>query len=269
MGVSVKTTSGPAIERAGDMVAILTQLKRYDVLFIDEIHRLPRVVEEVLYSAMEDFAVSWVMEKGLKARNVNLTIQPFTLVGATTRFGALSGPLRDRFGSVHRLDFYDENAMDAIVRRSARILNIKVETDGAREIARRARGTPRIANRLLKRVRDYAQVKADGVTTVKVAKEALSGLQVDDLGLDEIDRQVMRAIIEKFGGGPVGLETVAASISEEAETIEDVYEPFLMQLGFLDRTPRGRAATPRAYQHLGIAPPKGKDAGKPNQRSMF
>jgi Holliday junction DNA helicase RuvB len=269
MGVSVKTTSGPAIERAGDMVAILTQLKRFDVLFIDEIHRLPRVVEEVLYSAMEDFAVSWVMEKGLKARNVNLTIQPFTLVGATTRFGALSGPLRDRFGSVHRLDFYDENAMDAIVRRSARILSIYVEADGAREIARRARGTPRIANRLLKRVRDYAQVKADGIITVKVAKEALSGLQVDDLGLDEIDRQVMRAIIEKFGGGPVGLDTVAASISEEAETIEDVYEPFLMQLGFLDRTPRGRAATPRAYQHLGIATPKGKDAGRPNQQSMF
>ena len=269
MGVSVKTTSGPAIERAGDMVAILTQLKRFDVLFIDEIHRLPRVVEEVLYSAMEDYSVSWVMEKGLKARNVNLTIQPFTLVGATTRYGALSGPLRDRFGSVHRLDFYDESAMDAIVRRSARILNISVEDDGAREIARRARGTPRIANRLLKRVRDYAQVKADGVVTVKVAKEALSGLRVDDLGLDDIDRQVMRAIIEKFGGGPVGLETVAASISEEAETIEDVYEPFLMQLGFLDRTPRGRAATPRAYQHLGIAPPKGKDTGKTNQQSMF
>jgi len=266
MGVSIKTTSGPAIERAGDMVAILTQLKRFDVLFIDEVHRLPRIVEEVLYSAMEDFTVSWVVEKGLKARNVNLTIKPFTLIGATTRYGALSGPLRDRFGSIHRLDFYDEAAMDAIVRRSAHILDIKTAPDGASEIARRARGTPRIANRILKRVRDYAQVKADGVITAAVAREALSRLRVDGLGLDDIDRQVLKAIIEKFGGGPVGLDTVAASISEESETIEDVYEPFLMQLGFLDRTPRGRTATPRAYAHLGIEPPKDP---RSSQQTLF
>ncbi|MDA1189783.1 MAG: Holliday junction branch migration DNA helicase RuvB [Chloroflexi bacterium] len=267
MGVSIKGTSGPAIERAGDMVAILTQLKRYDVLFIDEIHRLPRIVEEVLYSAMEDFSVSWVVEKGLKARNVNLTVQPFTLVGATTRYGALSGPLRHRFGSIHRLDYYDEAAMHSIVQRSARILEIETSPDGAHEVARRSRGTPRIANRLLKRVRDYAQVRADGVISDEVAREALGGLRVDSLGLDDIDRQVLKAIIEKFGGGPVGLDTVAASISEESETIEDVYEPFLLQLGFLDRTPRGRTATPRAYEHLGITLPENK--GGTSQRSMF
>lgn len=267
MGVSIKSTSGPAIERAGDMVAILTQLKRFDILFIDETHRLPRIVEEVLYSAMEDFTVSWVVEKGLKARNVNLTVQPFTLVGATTRYGALSGPLRHRFGSIHRLDYYDSAAMDSIVQRSAEILEIQTAPKGANEIARRARGTPRIANRLLKRVRDYAQVRADGIISLTVAIEALDQLRVDDVGLDDIDRQVLKTIIEKFNGGPVGLETVAASISEESETIEDVYEPFLLQLGFLDRTSRGRTATIRAYDHLGIPLPEGQRNSP--QRSMF
>jgi len=267
MGVSLKATSGPAIERAGDMVALLTQLKQFDIMFIDEIHRLPRIVEEVLYSAMEDFTVSWVVEKGLKARNVNLTVQPFTLVGATTRYGALSGPLRHRFGSIHRLDYYDAAAMDSIVQRSARILDIQTAPKGASEIARRARGTPRIANRLLKRVRDYAQVRADGIISLTVANKALDQLRVDDVGLDDIDRQVLKAIIEKFNGGPVGLETVAASISEESETIEDVYEPFLLQLGFLDRTSRGRTATRRAYAHLGIQLPEGERNSQ--QRSMF
>lgn len=252
MGVSIKTTSGPAIERAGDMVAMLTGLKKFDVLFIDEIHRLPRVVEEVLYPAMEDFFVSWVIDKGLKARSMNLSIQPFTLVGATTRYGMVSAPLRDRFGAVHRLDFYDEQAMTTIVKRSARILSIEATHSGCVEVARRSRGTPRIANRLLRRVRDYAQVVAHSHVTAEVALDALSRLEVDSIGLDDIDRQVLLCIIEKFDGGPVGLDTVAAAISEESDTIEEVYEPFLLQLGFLDRTPRGRVATRHAYAHLGI-----------------
>ena len=252
MGVRIKVTSGPAIERPGDMVAVLTQLQEDDILFVDEVHRLPRVVEEVLYPAMEDYFVSWVIDKGLKARSMNLSIKPFTLIGATTRYGMVSAPLRDRFGSIHRLDFYDAEAMRTIVRRSARILEIEADDDGIFEIARRSRGTPRVANRLLKRVRDYAQVMADNVATRDVALEALNRLEVDDLGLDGIDHQVLRSIIEKFGGGPVGLDTLAASISEESETIEDVYEPYLLQLGFLDRTPRGRVATRRAYEHLGV-----------------
>ena len=252
MGVSVKTTSGPAIERAGDMVAVLTQLKKFDVLFIDEIHRLPRIVEEILYPAMEDFFVSWVIDKGLKARSMNLSIQPFTLVGATTRYGMVSAPLRDRFGAVPRLDFYDEQAMRTIVNRSARILDIDTTDEGCVEIALRSRGTPRIANRLLRRVRDYAQVVADSIVTQEVALAALARLEVDSMGLDDIDRRVLLCVIEKFDGGPVGLDTVAAAISEESDTIEDVYEPFLLQLGFLDRTPRGRVATRRAYEHLGI-----------------
>ena len=252
MGVRIKVTSGPAIERPGDMVAVLTQLQEDDILFVDEVHRLPRVVEEVLYPAMEDYFVSWVIDKGLKARSMNLSIKPFTLIGATTRYGMVSAPLRDRFGSIHRLDFYDAAAMRTIVRRSARILEIEADDDGIFEIARRSRGTPRVANRLLKRVRDYAQVMADNVATRDVALEALNRLEVDDLGLDGIDHQVLRSIIEKFGGGPVGLDTLAASISEESETIEDVYEPYLLQLGFLDRTPRGRVATRRAYEHLGV-----------------
>ena len=233
------------------MVAILTQLREHDVLFIDEVHRLSRIVEEVLYPAMEDGFVSWVIDRGMKARSMNLTIRPFTLVGATTRFGMVSAPLRDRFGSVHRLDFYDDAAMRSIVARSARIMDIEADGEGVSEIARRSRGTPRVANRLLRRVRDYAQVVADNVITADVARDALARLQVDGLGLDDIDRRVMSAIVEKFDGGPVGIGTLAASISEDADTIEDVYEPYLLQLGFLDRTPRGRVATRRAYEHLG------------------
>ena len=236
MGVRIKTTSGPAIERPGDMVAILTQLQQDDVLFVDEVHRLSRVVEEVLYPAMEDFFVSWVIDKGLRARSMNLSLNPFTFIGATTRYGMVSSPLRDRFGSIFRLDFYEETEIRTILDRSSRILEIEAEPDGLTEIARRARGTPRVANRLLKRARDYAQVMADNVITAEVALEALNRLEVDELGLDGIDHKVLLSIIEKFDGGPVGLDTIAASISEEADTIEDVYERFLLQLGMLDRT---------------------------------
>ncbi len=251
MGVNIKTTSGPAIERPGDMVATLTQMQEGDILFVDEIHRLSRVVEEVLYPAMEDYFVSWVIDKGLKARSMNLSIKPFTLIGATTRYGMLSPPLRDRFGNIHRLDFYDEEAMATIVERSARILEIEADPEGVTEVARRARGTPRIANRLLRRVRDYAQVVGDGVITADIALKALEQLEVDERGLDGTDKRMMLSIIKNFGGGPVGLDTIAASISEDSDTIEDVYEPYLLQLGFLDRTPRGRVATRRAYQHFG------------------
>ncbi len=256
MGVRIKTTSGPAIERPGDMVATLTQLQKDDILFIDEVHRLPRPVEEVLYPAMEDLFVSWVFEKGLKARSMNLAVKPFTFIGATTRYGMISPPLRNRFGSIHRLDFYDQPEMCSIVERSARILEVDIRPEGVDEIARRARGTPRVANRLLKHVRDYAQVVADNVITGEVALQSLEKLEVDGLGLDQVDRNVLQSIIEKFGGGPVGLDTVAASISEEADTIMDVYEPFLLQLGFLERRPRGRVATRRAYEHLGVDYPK-------------
>ena len=252
MGVRIRVTSGPAIERPGDMVALLTQLRKDDILFVDEVHRLSRLVEEVLYSAMEDFFVSWVIDKGLNARSMNLAIQPFTLIGATTRYGMVSSPLRDRFGSVYRLDFYDPEDMCTIVERSARILDIGAEQEGIREIALRARGTPRVANRLLRRVRDYAQVMADNVITEDVAKTALAQLEVDSIGLDTMDKRVLESIVEKFGGGPVGLDTLAASISEESDTIEDVCEPYLLQLGFLERTPRGRMATRRAYEHLGV-----------------
>ena len=252
MGVNIKTTSGPAIERGGDLAAILTNLTSSDILFIDEVHRLNRTVEEILYPAMEDFALDLIIGKGPGAKSLRLNLPAFTLIGATTRFALLSPPLRGRFGSVYRLDFYDQASIEIILHRSARILGIKAEAGGIEEIARRARGTPRVANRLLKRVRDYAQVVADGVTTREVAIEALAKLEVDAIGLDEVDRKVLHTIIEKFGGGPVGLETIAASISEESDTIMDVYEPYLLQLGFLDRTPRGRVATPRAYQHLGL-----------------
>lgn len=252
MDTRIKATSGPAIERPADVVSILTKLQANDVLFIDEIHRLNRVVEEVLYGAMEDFIVSWVIDKGLKARSVNLTIKPFTLIGATTRYGMVSSPLRDRFGSVHRLDFYTDDDMATIVRRSARILEIETDDKGIVEIGKRARGTPRVANRLLRRVRDYAQVKANNVITGQIAEQALKQLEVDGLGLDDTDQLVLKSIIEKFDGGPVGVDTLAASISEEADTIIDVYEPFLLQLGFLDRTRRGRVATRRAYEHLGL-----------------
>ncbi|MCJ7425544.1 MAG: Holliday junction branch migration DNA helicase RuvB [Dehalococcoidales bacterium] len=261
MGVNLRITSGPAVERSGDLAAILTNLHRHDVLFIDEIHRLNRAVEEVLYPAMEDFGLDIVIGKGAGARSLRLTLPDFTLIGATTRFALLSPPLRDRFGAVYRLDFYEESAIKTILKRSTAILQVKAEGEGLSEIARRARGTPRVANRLLKRVRDYAQVMADGIATQAVAVEALSKLEVDHIGLDEIDHKVLRTIIEKFNGGPVGLDTIAASISEEADTIMDVYEPYLLQLGFLERTPRGRLATPLAYAHLGLPynkkPPQG------------
>ncbi len=253
MGVNIRVTSGPAIERPGDMAAIVTGLRPQDVLFIDEIHRLSRVVEEVLYPAMEDFFLSWVMGKGLGARSINLKVPPFTLIGATTRYAMVSAPLRNRFGITYRLDFYDQDAIQTLVRRSATIMGVQVQEDGVEEIARRARGTPRVANRLLKRVRDYAQVIADGVVTGKVARDALSKLEIDALGLDVVDHLVLRTLVEKFDGGPVGLDTIAASISEEADTIMDVYEPYLMQLGFMSRTPRGRVATRLAYEHLGLA----------------
>jgi len=260
MGVNIRVTSGPAVERTGDLAAILTNLRNHDVLFIDEIHRLSRVVEEVLYLAMEDFALDIVIGKGPGARSLRLKLPPFTLIGATTRFGLLSPPLRDRFGAVYRLDFYEQASVGKILNRSARILQVKAEDEGLKEIAHRARGTPRVANRLLKRVRDYAQVMADGVATKKVAVEALSKLEVDQIGLDEIDHKVLHTIIDKFSGGPVGLDTIAASISEEADTIMDVYEPYLLQLGFLERTPRGRLATQLAYQHLGLPYNKEKPA---------
>jgi Holliday junction DNA helicase RuvB len=256
MGVSIRITSGPAIERPGDLAAILTNLQPDDTLFIDEIHRLARPVEEILYPAMEDYGLDLVLGKGPGARSVRLSLSRFTLIGATTRYAMLSPPLRDRFGAVYRLDFYDREAVAAIIRRSARILEVEIEEGGTQEIARRARGTPRVANRLLKRVRDYAQVMADGVITEPVAQEALARLEIDDLGLDEVDHKVLRSIIEKFDGGPVGLDTIAASISEESDTIMDVYEPYLLQVGFIQRTPRGRVATRLAYEHLGL-PPKG------------
>jgi Holliday junction DNA helicase RuvB len=252
VGVNIKTTSGPAIERTGDLAAILTNLRRHDILFIDEIHRLNRTVEEILYPAMEEFALDIIIGKGPGAKSLRLNLPKFTLIGATTRYALLSPPLRDRFGSVFRLDFYDAASLEKIIERSAAILKVEAEGEGLKEIARRARGTPRVANRLLKRVRDYAQVVAEGIITRKVAQEALAKLEIDPLGLDETDHKVLRTIIEKFNGGPVGLDTIAASISEEADTITDVYEPFLMQLGFLERTPRGRMATRLAYEHLGL-----------------
>ena len=251
MEVPIRVTSGPAIERAGDMAAVLTSLQPSEVLFIDEVHRLNRVVEEVLYSAMEDFFLSWMVGKGLAARSVNLRINPFTLVGATTRFSMVSAPLRDRFGSVWRLEYYDVDEMEIIVERSARILDTEHDADGVGEIARRSRGTPRVANRLLKRTRDYALVKADNRVTGPVARAALEQLNVDPLGLDQADHRLLSTIIDKFDGGPVGLETLAAALNEDSDTIMDVWEPYLLQLGFLDRTPRGRVATRLAHEHLG------------------
>jgi Holliday junction DNA helicase RuvB len=255
MGAQIKITSGPAIERAGDLAAILTNLQAGDVLFIDEVHRLSRAVEEILYPAMEDYALDLMIGKGPGARNVRLNLPRFTLVGATTRYAMMSPPLRDRFGAVYRLDYYDEAALGQIVERSAGVLGVAIDVEGVTEIARRSRGTPRVANRLLRRVRDYAEVMAGGKITGVAAREALARLDIDAQGLDEVDHKILRAIIEKYRGGPVGLETIAASISEEADTIMDVYEPYLIQLGFLDRTPRGREATARAYEHLGLQPP--------------
>jgi Holliday junction DNA helicase RuvB len=263
MGSQIRITSGPAIAIPGDLASILTTLQQGDILFIDEIHRLSRLVEEALYPAMEDFAWDMVLGKGMAAKSIRLRLPRFTIVGATTRYALLSSPLRDRFGATYRLDFYDQTALEQIVRRAARILGVELEDEGATIISHRARGTPRIANRLLKRVRDFADVRAEGRITGAVADDALGMLEVDALGLDDVDRQVLRAIVEKFDGGPVGLDTIAAAISEEPDTIMDVYEPFLLQLGFIDRTPRGRVATRRAYAHLGVPFPEQAPPGQP------
>ena len=263
MGVSLRITSGPALERAGDLASVLTNLDEGDVLFIDEIHRLSRVVEEVLYPAMEDFQLDIVIGKGPSARSIRLDLPRFTLVGATTRTGLITGPLRDRFGFVARLDFYRVDELEAIVRRAAGIMGVPLEAEGGFEIARRARGTPRIANRLLRRVRDFAEVRSDGVVTRAIADAALELFEVDAQGLDKVDRAILSAVCLRFAGGPVGLSTVAICVGEEPETVEDVYEPFLLQLGLLQRTPRGRVATPAAWQHLGLEPPPA--AGPPTQ----
>lgn len=257
MGVTLHVTSGPALERAGDLAAILTRLDEGDVLFIDEIHRLSRNVEEVLYPAMEDFQLDIVLGKGPAARSIRLDLPRFTLVGATTRTGLITGPLRDRFGLVARLDYYTAAELEAIVNRAAAILGVSVDADGAAEIARRARGTPRIANRLLRRVRDFAEVRGDGAIDTATAQEGLALFGVDDLGLDKVDRAILAAVCERFGGGPVGLSTLAISVGEATETVEDVYEPFLIQQGLLMRTPRGRVALPAAWRHLGLAAPAG------------
>ena len=264
MGANIKSTSGPVIEKSGDLAAILTNLKKGDILFIDEIHRLSNVIEEILYSAMEDYNLDIMIGQGPSARSIKLELPPFTLVGATTRAGLLTSPLRDRFGVVHRLDYYSPKELETIITRSSSILKIEIHPEGAGEIARRSRGTPRISNRLLKRVRDYAQVKANGIITKDVAQKSLEMMEVDHFGLDKMDHKLMLTLIEKFKGGPVGVESLAASISEEKGTIEDVLEPYLMQSGFIQRTPRGRIATEIAYQHFGITPPK-----KNQQEKLF
>ena len=256
MGVDIKTTSGPAIEKPGDLAAILTKLKPNDVLFVDEIHRLNRVIEETLYPAMEDFALDIVIGNGPNARSVRLDLPEFTLIGATTKAGNLTSPLRDRFGVISRLQFYTNDELAQIVKRAAKVLEVGIQEAGAYEIARRSRGTPRVANRFLKRVRDFAQVKGEGIITEKIAKQSLAKLEVDELGLDRIDRKILKTIIENYAGGPVGLSTIAAAINEEQDTISDVYEPYLLQIGYLDRTPRGRKVTKLAYQHLGIEVPE-------------
>lgn len=261
MGVSIRVTSGPAIERPGDLAALLTNLGEKDVLFIDEIHRLSRSVEEILYSAMEDYALDIIIGKGPSARSIRLDLPPFTLIGATTRAGSLAAPLRDRFGVVCRLEYYTKEELTVIIKRAADVLQIAIEESGALEIAKRSRGTPRVANRLLKRVRDFAQVAGFEAITFEIADAALRKLEVDALGLDRTDRRMLLTMIQHYGGGPVGLDTIAASISEERETIEDVYEPYLMQLGLLTRTPRGRMVTPMAYKHLGIPVPQSVDGG--------
>ena len=267
MGVNMRITSGPAIEKAGDLAALLTNLQENDILFVDEIHRLNRAVEEILYPAMEDYAIDIIIGKGPSANSIRLDLPRFTLIGATTRAGQLSAPLRDRFGVTLRLELYTPQELSKIVTRSASILNVDIDPTGALEIARRSRGTPRIANRMLRRVRDFADVRADGVITKEVADEALRALEIDDLGLDPIDHRMMHAIIENYGGGPVGIETLAATIGEEAVTLLDVYEPYLMQLGFLQRTPRGRCVTRKAYEHLGLSMPKSMDE-VPEQLSL-
>jgi holliday junction DNA helicase RuvB len=263
--VPIKATAGPIIERAGDLAALLTALEAREILFVDEVHRLEAKVEEILYPALEDYRLDLMIGTGPGARSMKIPLKPFTLVAATTRAGLLTAPLRSRFGIVHRLDFYNEADLEFIVNRSARILGVPIEAAGAREIARRSRGTPRIANRLLRRVRDFAQVRADGAITAAVAEDALRLLEVDAHGFDEVDRKLLLTIIEKFGGGPVGVGALAAAISEEADAIEDIYEPYLLQIGFLDRTPRGRTATRRAYEHFGRVPPE----GTPGQKKLF
>lgn len=252
LGVDIKVTSGPAIEKPGDLAAVLTNLTAHDVFFIDEIHRLNRMIEEILYPAMEEYALDIVVGNGPNARSVRLDLPPFTLVGATTRSGNLTSPLRDRFGVMSRLKFYSEEELARIVKRAAKVLEVQIESEGAYEIARRSRGTPRIANRFLKRVRDFAQVEGDGIITKEIANQALSRLEVDEKGLDRLDRKILLTIIEKFDGGPVGLSTLSAAINEERETIEDVYEPYLLQIGYLERTSQGRKATRSAYQHFDI-----------------
>jgi len=255
--VNIRSTSGPVLERPGDLAAILTNLSDFDILFIDEIHRLPRIVEEVLYPAMEDYQLDIIIGQGPNARTLKLSLPKFTLIGATTRTGLLTSPLRDRFGVINRLEFYGQSELKKIVRRSSGIIGVDIKDDAALEIAMRSRGTPRIANRLLRRIRDFAQVKGDGAIDLKITKESLLALDVDEKGLDDIDRKLLSAIIEKFGGGPVGVDTLSAALREDKETIEDVYEPYLLQEGFLERTPRGRFATKHAYQHLGINIPQG------------
>ncbi len=269
MQVNIRNTAGPAIERAGDLAAILTNLRAGDILFIDEVHRLGRAVEEILYPAMEDFVLDIIVGKGPGAKNVRLKLPRFTVIGATTRLALLTAPLRARFGAAYRMDFYEQEAIETIVIRGARIIDVPIEPDGATEIARRARGTPRVGLRLLRRVRDYAQVRAGGRITKDVAVSALDLLEIDALGLDDLDRRVLLSIVEKFGGGPVGLDTIGASISEESDTIMDVVEPYLLQLGFLERTSRGRVATPHAYQHLEIPLPQQGVDRFPAQPSLF
>jgi Holliday junction DNA helicase RuvB len=268
MHVNIRTTSGPAVEHPGELAAILTRLAQGDILFIDEIHRLSRVVEESLYPAMEDFVWDIMVGKGPAAQSLRLSLQRFTVIGATTRMAMLTSPLRDRFGVTYRLDYYDENSIARIIERSARILGVAIDDASCQEIARRSRGTPRVANRLLKRVRDYAQVRAGGEITATTSVEALGRLEVDELGLDEVDRKVLFAIIDKFSGGPVGIDTIAAATGEESETIMDVYEPYLIQIGFLARTPRGRVATRAAYEHLGRTPPRPSN-GNGQQGALF
>jgi len=267
LAAPIKATAGPVIERAGDLAALLTALEEREILFVDEIHRLDAKVEEILYPALEDYSLDLMIGTGPGARSMKIPLKPFTLVAATTRAGLLTAPLRGRFGIVHRLDFYSDTDLESIVRRSARILDVPIDEPGGAEIARRSRGTPRIANRLLRRVRDFAQVRADGAITERVAKDALALLEVDTRGFDDVDRKLLLTIIEKFGGGPVGINALAAAVSEEPDAIEDIYEPYLLQHGFLDRTPRGRTATRRAYEHLGLAAPPG-DPGGP-QKKLF
>ena len=276
MGVGFRITSGPALERAGDLAAILTNLAENDVLFIDEIHRLPRAVEEVLYPAMEDFQLDIVLGKGPSARSLRLDLPPFTLIGATTRAGLITGPLRDRFGHTARLDYYGVDDLRRIVERAARILDVSIEADGAHEIARRSRGTPRIANRLLRRIRDYAEVRAEGIIDLAAARNGLAVFDIDELGLDRVDRAILRALTTRFGGGPAGLSTLAISIGEDPETLESMYEPFLIQMGLIKRTPKGRVAMPAAWEHLDLTPPSdaattlwGDDSMPPSDRRLF